>query len=295
MLLSIVIVNYNNLELLKRCIFSVLNNITFTDYEIIVVDNASTDKSDIIIGEKFPSVTVIKNRKNMGFAYANNQGIRKSSGRFIFLLNSDTELTTASIEVPMTFLINNQSVGIVACSLYNPDGTQQNTARAFPTPINAFWGRRSILTKLFPKTKFVNQYFISLPAGNKKPYEVDWISGAFFMFKKEVVDTIGLLDEKYFFYWEDVDYCFRAKAQGWKVYCTPDAFIYHYEGSTRGKVNLLFKNVLSYHFYRGAYRFYTKHYAGCYNPMRYIAFLGLLLKYLFEVILNTFKCVYGNK
>ena len=235
MQLSIIIVNYNTALFLQKCLRSILDNVKDINYEIIVVDNGSVDDSVQTIDENFPSVILIKNTENMGFAHANNQGIEKSAGEVILLLNSDTELNSGSVNIPLNYLINHSDIGIISCNVHNPDGSLQHVARNFPTPINAFFGRRSLLTRLFSGSKHVKKYIPSIAEKRERAYEIDWISGAFFMFKRKVLESIGPLDNNYFFYWEDIDFCYRAKAEGWRVFCVPEAYIYHHEGTGKKK------------------------------------------------------------
>lgn len=294
--LSIIIINYNTTLLLQRCILSILNNVKGIGYEIIVVDNGSSGDIVEIIEENFPAVILIQNSDNMGFAYANNQGMKKATGEVILLLNSDTELNSDSLRIPIQYLINHDHIGIISCNLYNTDGSPQHAARNFPTPINALFGRRSFLTRLFPNSRYVRKYMPVISEKQGQAYEIDWISGAFLMFKREVMESVGLLDDKFFFYWEDTDFCYRAKAEGWRVYCVPEAFIYHHEGTGKRRSNLYVKNFLSYHFYKGAYRFYSKHYINAwYHPLHLIAICGLSIKFFLEVIHNSVRQIIDEK
>jgi len=235
--LSIIIVNWNTRELLKQCLASI-------DYpaEIIVVDNGSTDGSREMISDQWLMVKLIANNKNLGFAKANNQGIKIAKGEFILLLNSDTKIKSNSLKKLITFAKRKKDWGVVGPRLLNQDGSIQFSCFHFPSIKGAFeqfWlGKIGAFEKFAPK--------------GKKETEVEAVAGAAFLIPRKVIARVGLLDERYFFYFEDLDYCRRVKKAGLKVYYLPEAEIIHFHGSSaqkKGKAanKWLIKSSKAYH------------------------------------------------
>jgi GT2 family glycosyltransferase len=208
-------------------------------------------------------------------------------GKYILLLNSDTKVIGVALKKLVLFLDSHPKVAVVTARLVYPDLSDQGVARNFPTPINAFYGRKSILTKFFPNNRFSKKYLVSRMHTTNVPFEVDWVSGACLMVKKKVIEEIGPMDEKFFMYWEDVDLCFRIKQKAWKIFCVPEAVVIHYEGkSTPRKHN----NRLIVEFSRSAYRFFRKHQTrSFFEIMNFVAIFGLTLRTLVLLALNVFK------
>lgn len=222
--LSIIIVNYNTKKLLVDCINSITKDTGELKYEIIVVDNASTDGS--IEAIKMLKVKVIANKENLGFSKANNQGIEISRGKYILLLNSDTLATKDSITKLVEFASNKSEAGVVGARLLNPDKTIQPSCFNFPNLTNTFkeyfLNRRGTLDKFYPK--------------ENSPSVVDVVVGAAFLITPQAREMVGLLDERYFMYFEDIAYCRRVFNAGLKVYYLPEAKIVHIHGAS-GKSN----------------------------------------------------------
>lgn len=226
--LSIVIVNWNGKELLKKCLASIFGNDPPISYEVFVVDNGSSDGSVFMVEEEFPQVKLIKNDQNLGFARANNQAIKKSQGRYILLLNNDTEIIPGALEGMVEFMDGTPSAGACCGKLFFPDMTHQVgfNVRRFPRLVNAFveyfWMNRFWLSNPFTKK------FFMMGEDFNKIISVDQPAGACLMVRKEVVDTVGLLDEEFFILFEDVDWCWRIKKAGWKIYFLPQCrFVHH--------------------------------------------------------------------
>jgi len=253
-------------------------------FEIIVVDNNSADSSCEMIRSDFPNVRLIENRVNVGFARGNNRGIALARGTYILLLNSDTRVVGDALEKMVSYLESHPETAVVSPRLVYPDFSDQGVARTFPTPASALFGRKSVFTRLFPKNKYSKKYLASLSHALDDPFEVDWVSGACLMVRKRVVEEAGLLDEKFFMYWEDADLCFRIKKNGWRVFCIPEAKVIHYEGkSTGGKSS----NRLIIEFHKSAYRYYRKHHIkSFFEFMNFIAILGITLKALGLLVVN---------
>ncbi|MCL4360139.1 glycosyltransferase family 2 protein [Patescibacteria group bacterium] len=265
---SVIVVNYNTRDLLRTCLRQVIAGQTGRfSQEITVIDNGSADGSGAMIRNCFPKVQLIENADNRGFAAANNQGIRISRGRYILLLNSDTEVSFGAIETVVGHMEADQTVGAGTCKLLLPDGSMDPAChRGFPTPwasVSYFSG----LERLFPHSKIFGGYH----QGYKDSYRahtIDSPSGAFFLVRRDVVDRIGLLDEAYFMYGEDLDWAYRINAGGWKIMYYPDVTTLHRKKqSGRDHADPELRQKTRRYFYETMRLFYRKHYAGKYGPL----------------------------
>jgi len=257
--LSIIIVNYNVREYLLKCLKSIFRNTQEISFEVIVVDNASSDDSSGVVLEQFPQVKLIGNQTNLGFARANNQGIKVARGSFILLLNPDTEVIDQGFSRMLKFLKENKKVGIVGPCLLNSDGSLQNTGYKFPT-----------LAILF-KANFLG--ISDHPVKPDKSKQVDWLQGSCLMMKKELLNDIGLLDEDFFIYGEEKDLCFRTKKAGWEIYSLPQCEVIHH--ANKSAVNYQGEALVEYH--RSQLRFFRKYYSHAFvNFAKIIIYLGFL-------------------
>lgn len=293
-MLSIIIVNYNTKDLLCRCLSAVNARNHPFPIETLVVDNGSRDGSVSMVRRDFPNVHLVENEDNVGFAKANNMALEVASGDYILLLNSDTEVLGDALPKLVTFLDSHPDVAVVSGRLVYPDFSDQGVARTFPTPLNALFGRRSILTKLFPNNKYSKRYMISRQNQSGEPFEVDWVSGACLMARKTVVDEAGLLDDGFFMYWEDADLCYRIKQKNWKIYCVPEAVVIHYEGRSRLGKN---GSRLIIEFNKSAYRYYRKHHIKNFFGLKnLVAVSGLTARTLMLLAANACRSgVIGSK
>ena len=241
--LSVIIVNFNTKDLLKDCLSSIFRQTQGINFEVLVVDNGSTDDSIVMVKEKFPQASLIENKKNLGFAKANNQGIRKAKGKYIFLLNSDTVLKNNSLLKLIRFAEKHPQAGVIGCKLLNKDGREQPSVAPFFT-----------LPKVFLWLLTGDRFLYSSP---NKPCQVDWVMGAALMIKKEVIDKAGFLDERFFMYMEEQEWCYRIKKAGWQAWFYPGAEIFHLVrgSSPEGRQ----KAILG--IYQGLIYFYQKHFA----------------------------------
>lgn len=272
--LSIVIVSYNTRELLRARLKSLQG-------QIVVVDNGSTDGSNEMVEKEFPGVDLIKNRQNVGFAKANNQGIRRTKSTYILLLNTDCEATPAAIDETLHYLEDHPDVGAITCKLVLPDGAIDPAChRGFPTPwasLTYFLG----LEKLFPASRIFGQYHQGYKS-MEEIHDVDCISGAFFLIRREVIEKVGLLDEAFFMYGEDIDWCYRIRNAGWKICFYPLVSITH----TKHQSGLAhedgeLRRETRRHFYDAMKLFYDKHYRHRYSPMvTALVLLGIKLRSL---------------
>jgi len=241
--LSIIIVSYNTKEFLLKCLQSIIENIGDLKIEIIVVDNASTDGSaDAISNFQFPRLAakraisnfqLIRNKKNVGFSKANNIGVKASSGKCLLFLNPDTIIYRNTFEKMVEFMDNNKEAGAATCKVVLPNGELDDAChRGFPTPWRAFC-YFSGLSKILPRSKLFSGYslgFMDLSI----THEIDACAGAFMIVRREAGEKIGWWDEDYFWYGEDLDFCYRLKEKGLKIYFVPTVSILHYKGVSGG-------------------------------------------------------------
>lgn len=230
--LSIIIVSYNTRDFLKACLLSLRETIKDTSFEIIVVDNDSSDNSTDMIKKDFPGVTLIENT-NEGFAKANNRGIKKAKGEYLLFLNPDTVVYERTIDGMLSFVKKHPDTGAATCKLVMKNGQIDYAShRGFPNPWNAFC-YFSGMAELFPKVKFLSGYTGGWQDFSKT-HEVEAISGAFMLMPRLAGDGVGWWDEDYFFNGEDLDFCYRLREKGWKIYYVPEFSILHYNGVSGG-------------------------------------------------------------
>ncbi len=231
--ISVIIVNYNVRDFLQHALVSLQKALKGLKGEILVVDNASDDGSVEMLRKDFPSVQAIANRTNVGFARANNIALRKAKGKYILLINPDTIVQENTLRVMMGFFDENPDVGLAGCKILNPDGSFQLACRrSVPTTWVAFT-KISGLSALFPRSRLFGKYNLTYLSPDES-YEVDAVSGSFMMVRREVYRHVGGLDEDFFMYGEDLDWCYRIQQAGWKNYYVHSTRIIHYKGeSTR--------------------------------------------------------------
>ncbi len=233
-ILSVIIVNFNTYSFLSECLESIeRSNIIFKKIEIIIVDNNSGNKEAERIKKTFSYLNLIKNSENIGFAKANNQAIKKSLGKYVLLLNPDTIVKKDTLEIMLKFMEKNVEVGAATCKVNLPGGQIDDAChRGFPTPWNAFCHFAG-LAKLFPYSRFFNGYHLGF--GNmEQVHEIDSCVGAFLLIRREVGERVDWLDEDYFWYGEDIDFCYKVKNAGWKIMYVPTTSILHYKGVSGG-------------------------------------------------------------
>lgn len=258
--LTIIIISFNTRDMTKNCIESVLSHTRNIEFEIIVVDNNSNDGSQQMLKNDFPQIQFIENQNNVGYAKANNQAIEISKGDKILLLNSDTLISDDSIKKMAALLDKNPSVGIVGSKLLNEDGTYQLSCGIFPSLWSEF-SSKMMLNRLFKKSRIFNAHKYGFwDYSNTK--EVDWVTGAFLMVRKDAIDIAGGLDENFFMFYEDVDFCKRVKSAGWKIFFYPEASIIHLWGGSWKKVRkkIILANCKStLYFYRKHHQMWQVH------------------------------------
>jgi GT2 family glycosyltransferase len=262
---SIIIVNWNTKKLLLECLSSVFKTINKLSFEIWLVDNASSDGSVEAVKQNYPDVKIIQNKKNLGFAAANNIALERMCGQYALLLNTDTILTNGAVENLFDFMEKNYDAGMACGQLLNQDGSKQNSIANFPG-IHSLICNESLLQILFPKK------FPGKRREYKKPVEVDSCIGACLMVRKKAMDEVGLLDKRYFFFFEETDWAYRMKQAGWKIYFVPSAGIFHIQGQTVG--HSAGSRIM---FYRSRYIYFKKWHPRSYPFVRLIIFVRLLI------------------
>ncbi len=264
MLLTIVIVSWNTRHLLDKCLASVARELErsaiqskpplgLVSAEVFVVDNASMDGSPDMVASSYPWVKLIINQENKGFAFANNQVLEIAQGKFILLLNPDTEIVPGALATLMEFFEGKLKAGVVAPQLLNTDGSVQRSCRAFPS-FSAMLGELLGISRIMPSGSKWRQYKM-LDWQHDDQRQVDQPEGACLMIRREVFANIGLFDEGFFMLFEEVDWCYRAKQAGWQIWFTPKAQVVHHYGQSIKQVKP--RMILSSH--KGLYRFWFKH------------------------------------
>ncbi|MEO6914549.1 MAG: glycosyltransferase family 2 protein [Chitinophagaceae bacterium] len=255
MQVSIIIVNYNVKFFLEQCLFSLRKAIASLEAEVIVVDNASADGSMEYLLSRFPEVNFIDNPENNGFSKACNQGLEIATGKFILFLNPDTILSEDSISKCVLFLDSHTEAG--ACGVRMVDGTGRflpESKRAFPSLSTSFY-KLSGLSAMFPRSPRFSRYYLP-NISERQNKEVDVLSGAFMMVRKQVLQQIGGFDERFFMYAEDIDLSFRIQQSGYKNYFMAETTIIHFKGESTKKGSLDYVRV----FYKAMSLFVEKHY-----------------------------------
>jgi GT2 family glycosyltransferase len=253
-MIDIVIVNYKSTDYLLKCLKSVYDSIKDIPVRVFVQDNDSKNGVDRIT-IAFPNVNLTKNTFNMGYSEAANKGIRQGTAPYILLLNPDTIIKDGFFESPLQYIENNPDIGIVGPKILNTDGSLQGSARAFPKPWMAVFGRNSFLTKWFPNNWISRKSILSSGSDGVTPMSVDWLSGACMLIKRMAVDEVGLLDEQFFMYWEDVDLCKRMWDNGWKVAYFPKTSIVHHVGGS--SKNRPLRSIIEFH--KSSYKIIRKY------------------------------------
>jgi GT2 family glycosyltransferase len=225
---SIIIVNWNTRELLRDCLASIIRQTRGVSYEITVVDNASSDGSASMCELCFPSVKLIENRINRGFAAANNQGLEIASARYSLLLNPDTVVLDGAIDRCVAYADAHPDIGVVGCQVLEKDGRIQQTGFSFPSPWTLFLTLTG-LPRLFPRSLIFAKPELGWWMRDSEE-DIDVISGMFMLVRREAIQQVGVMDERYFVYAEEADWCFRFYKAGWRRVFFPQAKIIHIDG-----------------------------------------------------------------
>ncbi|MDY6904689.1 MAG: glycosyltransferase family 2 protein [Thermodesulfobacteriota bacterium] len=283
--ISFVIINWNTKDLLLKCIASIYETVVDHTFEIWLVDNASTDGSVEAVSDRFSAVSIIRNKENLGFARANNKALEQINGRYAVLLNSDTILTRGAIDTLFTFMEDHTDAGMACGQLLNEDGSAQNSFANFPTIPSLIFNES--LLRLFSPWKYKRKKLKS-----SAPFPVESGIGACLMVRKAAISTAGLLDERYFFFFEETDWAHTMKKKGWESWMVPTARIYHLQGQSVG--HSLKSRIL---FYESRYKYFKKWYPHAYSvvPFLVMARLGANISLNAAGIVLTLGLVNGMK
>lgn len=271
-LLSILIINWNSRDDLIKCLDSLRRN-DLQHTEIIVIDNASSDGSVAAVQANYPEVHLQVNETNLGHTGGANQGFGMVSGQFVLLLDSDTILPPGSVRTMIETMRRRPEIALAAPTLINVDGTAQESTKRFPNIMSAFFGRHSTLTRLFPNNPFSRRYLMRDKVNDTEPYPVDSLSSACMLFRRSLLDQVGLWDTEYPGYWVDIDWCFTLSRAGCAIYSIPGVKVVHDESYSPDRKKGA-RRIWMFH--QGAYRLYAKHYTrGALDPRRLLALLFL--------------------
>ncbi len=225
--ISVILVSYNTIEMTKTALRHLYSSIHNLEMEVIIIDNASKDLSADVLRNEYPQITLIENKKNVGFGRANNQALPYLKSRYVLLLNTDAFVETDTIAKTVQYMDANPQCGILGVKLLGRDGELQPSCRYFPTPWNIFL-KRTGLNRIFKHTKMVDE----MSWDHDSVRNCDWVPGCFYLIRKEVIDQVGLFDPRYFLYSEELDHCFAAKKAGWQVTYYPHTSVVHIGGES---------------------------------------------------------------
>jgi len=271
---SIIIVNYNTQSLILSCLRFIYQQDEYVD-EVIVVDNHSTDGSQEAIRHEFPTVKLIENSRNEGYARAVNKGLTRCRGKLVLVLNSDVELRPDALKNSIDFMQRHPDAGIAGCKLLNPDGSLQPSCEGFPGLWNVTC-ESFFFDRLFPRSRLFDGLHLKRFSYDRVA-KVDRVIGAFLLVNRQALEEIGLMDEQFFFYSEEVDWCYRARRKDWAVYFFPQTEVIHHWGGSADMVS----PALFVERHKNRYMFYRKYHALLPSlAMRGIAAVGVLLRLL---------------
>ncbi len=276
--LSIIIVNWNTKDLLLQCLESIYQTTKRIEMEVFVVDNGSTDGSIAAAKERFLEVKFIQNEINLGFARANNQALSLSKGRYLLLLNPDTMVKKGAIGKLISFMDAHAEAGGAGAQLLNSDGSKQNSIANFPSLATELLNK-SLLRRLFP-SKYPGK-----GQDYPEPIDVDSVIGACMVIRRDAIEQVGLLDEDYFLFLEETDWCYRMKRAGWKIYHLPEAEVCHFQG----KGVEIEKRRARIEYFRSRYHFFKKNRG---SLQWSILVVGLMIRLTFELAFMTTACLF---
>lgn len=264
---SIVILNYKTARMVKECLRGIRLVAPQLKHECIVVDNASGDDIEAMLKSEFPEVQFIASPTNVGFAAGNNMGIKKASGKYIMLMNPDIAVFPGSLEALVKFMDENPGVGLAGPKLLNPDRSVQYSAYRFPKTVTPIY-RRTLLGKLPSGVRELDRYLIN-DWDRALPKEIDWLLGACLIVRREALEKVGTMDERYFLYFEDTDWCRRFWEAGWKVAYVSESIMIHFhrrESADTPLIQSLFNRTTREHI-KSSIKYFLK-YRGKENPRK---------------------------
>jgi len=288
-MIDIVIVNYKSTDCLLKCLKSVYDSINDIPVRIFVYDNDSRNCVDRV-SIAFPEVNLTKSPLNIGFGKAVNKCIKQGTAPYVLLLNPDTIIKDGFFGSILQYIENNPDIGIIGPKILNIDGSLQGSARAFPKPWMAFFGRNSFLIRWFPNNRISRKCILSTGSDGVAPMSADWVSGACMLIRRKAIDEVGLLDEQFFMYWEDADWCKRMWENGWKVAYFPKASIVHHVGCSSSKRPL--RSILEFH--KSSYKIIRKYKITPFYITNSVIIIGLSLRLGIMFLLNRMGLLSGK-
>jgi GT2 family glycosyltransferase len=268
--LAVVTVSYNSSDVLPACLASLERAAEGLGLDLVVVDNASADGTPEAIAPRFPHARILRNPTNTGYARAVNRGLAATTAPFVLVINPDCEVRPGALRALVAWLEAHPRAAIAAPKILNPDGSLEYSARAFPDHLTFLFNRYSLLTRVFPNNPFSRRYLLT-DWDHATPRDVDWVSGACLLVRREAVARVGGMDEAFFMFNEDVDWCRRMKLAGFAVCYVPDAVVVHHIGASRRRVAP--RVIVERH--RGMIHYFHKHHPS--NPVLRVLADGLIL------------------
>lgn len=278
--ISVIISSYNAREVVADCLASIYRNAPTEAFEIIVVDDASSDGTTEMIRTRFPEVRLLTNEVNLHYTRSNNHALNRARGEYIYLLNNDTIMLPHAIDAMVAFLRDHPEAGAVGSKLLNEDGTIQWSAKSLPDLGSAVFGGRGVITRLFPNNRYTRRRFLHHDRTGNEPFVVGYLSGASKMMPRRVIDEVGYLDSR-MFYHVDADYCKRIAGAGYHNYYLPNASVVHlnHKGGTMVSLRLRVRSLLSFHV--DCYVYYCKHMQRwAWSPMRLVILTAVALNFV---------------
>ena len=268
--LSVVLVSYKTRDHLIKCLDALQADAGGFRSEIVVLDNDSRDDIAGVVGERYPTVRLRANRENLGYARAVNQGISDTAGEFVLVLNPDCIVRPGALGTLIGYLREHPRTAVAGPRILNLDGSLEYSARSYPDHLTFLFNRYSLLTRLFPRNRFSRRYMLT-DWDHASVREVDWMSGACLMVRRAAIREVGLMDEAFFMFNEDVDWCRRMHQGGWAVTYVPDAVVVHHIGASRGGASA--KVIYGRHL--GMIHYFHKHHPS--NPLLALLVDGVIL------------------
>jgi N-acetylglucosaminyl-diphospho-decaprenol L-rhamnosyltransferase len=293
--LHVIVVNFRTVEMTSDTVRYLLGSqVTSHDMHVWIVDNGSGDGSAAVLRRTFPDIRLIESRQNLGFAGGNNLAVSEILGgarsinrdrSYVLLLNSDVQVAPDSVEQCLRFMEAHPDAGIVGPKVVLPDGSLDLACRrGFPTPANAFW-KLTGMSKRRPQSRRFAGYNLTY-LGEDETAEVDAVGGAFMLVRMSAIDQVGLLDERFFMYGEDLDWAYRIKSPGWKVYYYPDSQVIHLKSASARRQ----ARRMIYEFYRAMWLFHRKHYAAhTFFLVNWFVTAGILARGVLTLFANSFR------
>jgi hypothetical protein len=281
---SILVVTWNSWNDLDRLLRSI-RALRFRDYEVLVIDNGSVDATPEKVEKSYPEVRLVRNPENVGLPGAVNRGFALVRGRYVMVLDVDTEVDSDAVSHLLGFLESHPTVSLAAPRIHTPQGDVEESARSFPSFMSGLFGRRAVLTRLFPRNRFSRSYLRRENLEQTDPFRVEQVSAACMFLRRELIEEAGPWDEAFRCYWVDTDWCKRLARIGKRIYCVPSARVVHFENNRVGKRKSPWR---IWQFHMGAYRLYRKHDTlGAADPRALVALAALTARAGLLLVSNT--------